>query len=169
MVEKACSGRQRPPVEGYGETSQTLLARVSGTLVRATPPPECCSWLAAPNGPSSGVFRLVIASQIRNYSRGGKPSNTSTFRARAEWPRRVEVPGTGVPVWVGSVDLEPVVMRRRRSLPGLVISSLEVPGDPYAAVNEEQYAGVFSFRMIGDTLQRSCSVSGRRTPVIASQ
>jgi len=38
-----------------GETSQTLSARVSGTLVRATSPPECCSWLATPNGPSSRV------------------------------------------------------------------------------------------------------------------
>jgi len=39
----------------HGETSQTLSARVSGTLVRATSPPECCSWLATPNGPSSRV------------------------------------------------------------------------------------------------------------------
>src|SRR5260370_38349547 len=37
------------------ETPQTLLARVSGTFVRAALPPECCSWPPAPNGPSSKV------------------------------------------------------------------------------------------------------------------
>jgi hypothetical protein len=76
-----------------------VLDRVPGTLARAALP-RVLLVAGSPEWPQfKSGRRLVVASQLRNYPRGGKPLNISGFWARAEWPVRVSLAGTGVPFW----------------------------------------------------------------------